>query len=135
MRIDEIEKLQKEIEPLQARQQELAIAVVADTRTYSLDKRFRVWSKYVIKKEKSWIIDATEYPIIGKMVDDCYPYDYDRYRTYDWQWFLDTAVDIFEEYQDPACRDPKARFTTQESIDAIKEEMMRLNFGSFMMDW
>lgn len=136
--IDEIKKLQVDIDRLGDEQQFLALSVVSDTKRYTLNQRFEIWSKYVIKKEEPCVIDASQYPIIGQMVDDCFPYDYDKYRTYDWEYFLFNAVDNFEDHQDPEVWDSgyhKPRFTTQESIDALKEEMITLNFGSFEMDW
>lgn len=136
--IIEIEELQTDIDQLKNEQQALVLKVVADTKGYTVDQRFEVWSKYATKKEEPWVIHAAQYPIIGKMVDDCHPCDYDKYQEYSWEFFLEVAIDNLEESQDPEFRDSgwfKPMFTTQESIDALKEEMMKLNFGSFKMDW
>ena len=137
--ITEIEELQADIDQLKNEQKALVLKVVADTERYTLDQRFKVWSECAIKKDEPWIIHAAKYPIIGQMVDDCFPYEYDKHKTYDWRWFLETAIDNFEEHQDPDFpsdeQDRDVRFPTQESIDALKEEMMTLNFGSFEMDW
>lgn len=136
--IDEIKKFQIEIDLLKDRQQEMVFAAVADPKRYTLLQRFEVWSKYATKKEEPWVINESQYPIIGKMVDECYPCDYNKYREYSWEFFLEAAIDNFEESQDPEfCNSKcyKPRFITQASIDALKEEMMTLNFGSFEMDW
>jgi len=129
--ITEIEELHADIDQLKNEQKALVLKVVADPKRYTLDQRFEVWSKYAAKKQEPWVIHADKYPIIGQMVDDDFPHEYYKYKTYGWRWFLEIAIDD----KDFPNSKQGARFSTQESIDALKEEMMTLNFGSFEMDW
>jgi hypothetical protein len=94
----------------------------------SLDERFRVWSEHCDKKEERWILHKGEYGIIGNMVDACWPIDYDRYRIYTWEYFLDYIENI-NDYDDLPSTINKPSF------DEFKEMLIETNFGSFTMDW
>lgn len=136
--VELLESYQEQIDSIKGKQASLARLIIIDKDNFSLNQRFYVWAKYITKKEKPWVIYQDAYPIIGQMIDDCFPYDYDKCREYDWVFFLDAAMDNLDECKDPkisASEYHEARFPTQGHVDALKEEMMKLNFGSFVMDW
>ena len=39
-----------------------------------LARRFEVWKLYVNKKKHLWVIRESDVPVIGKMVEECWPY-------------------------------------------------------------
>lgn len=137
--LKEITKIQAEIDKLIRSRTKVAKKILKDKKNFTLDERFEVWSKCAIKKDEPWVIHADEYPIIGGMVDDCFPGDYDKYAEYDWEFFLDAAQENFKDCQDPAdaswLTEKTRKFSTKAHIDALKEEMINLNFGSFIMNW
>jgi hypothetical protein len=96
-----------------------------------LEERFRVWSEHCDKKEEPWVIHKGEYGIIGNMVDDCWPYDYNKYVAYDFNDFLDFVAEYHkdkDEYHKPEGFEIP-------SVDEFKEMLIATNFGSFTMDW
>lgn len=93
---------------------------VTDT-TLPLAERFNVWKKFCDKTKAPWIIRRGEFGLIGQWVDECKPYEFDRYRLYDWKHFLEFVKD-----------DPEEAGITEE---AFKEMLIETNFGSFYMDW
>ncbi len=106
--------------------QETLLEFCRDTKADSLEKRFHVWKHYVTKEKHPWVIHESDVPIVGKMVDDQWPYEYDRHRTYDWDWFLDHHSHAVNYAEDPWC---------SITHDEFKELLMRENFGSFVFDW
>lgn len=93
-------------------------------RTFPLEDRFVVWANHCKKVEGGWYPGANEFGIIGKMVNDCKPMDYDRYAVYNWNWFLDQIQDD---------EDLAAKYGV--TVDEFKEQLIETNFGSFVMDW
>ena len=82
--------------------------------------------KYCKKEEYGWIIHKGKFGIIGQLVDDGWPQDYERYREYDWEFFLEAMDDEYYR-EDKYC--PKI------SVGEFKEMLIETNFGSFMNDW
>jgi len=90
-------------------------------KSLPLDERFHVWSIYCDKECRDSVLARGDFGIIGDMVRDCKPYDYDRYRTYTWEDFLECIQDEPEEFG--------------VTVEQFKELLMETNFGSFVMDW
>jgi len=103
---------------------------VIDTST-PLDRRFKIWSRFCNKKEENWIIHKGEYGIIGHMVDQCWPMDYDRYREYTFEDFLR----FVEDYNDDKESYDQMVGVHVPPVDQFKEMLIESNFGSFTMDW
>lgn len=93
-------------------------------KSFPLEERFLIWANHCKKNEGGWYPDASEFGIIGKMVNACDPMDYDRYATYDWDWFLDYIQDD---------EDLATKYGV--TVDEFKEQLIETNFGSFVMDW
>ena len=94
----------------------------------SLKERFRVWSEYCGKIHKSYIIHKGEFGIIGDLVDARWPSDYDKYREYTFNDFLDYIKNL-DDYED------LPKHVKQPSTNEFKEMLIETNFGSFIMDW
>jgi hypothetical protein len=88
-------------------------------KSVPLDERFRVWSTWCEKKDDGWIPARGDFGIIGNLVRDGIPYDYDRHRVYTWEDFLSYAEDD----------------EVSMSVEQFKELLIETNFGSFTMDW
>jgi len=88
-------------------------------KSIPLDERFPIWTAYCNKEERSFIVARGDFGIIGDLVRDCEPYDYERGCTYTWEDFLEYAID--EEIDIP--------------VEQFKEMLIETNFGSFEMDW
>lgn len=107
-----------------AKESQFALRGYVTDRTFPLNARFLVWSEYCVKKESGDSPGSNEFGIIGKMVNDREPIDYDRYAVYDWDWFLDQI----QEDEDLATK-------YGVTVDEFKEQLIETNFGSFVMDW
>ena len=99
-------------------------------RDFPLVSRFQVWSMFCIKEERAFVIGADEFGIVGNMVRNLIPNDYDRYRTYTWEDFLGYVEDELEDGEDEWIM-----LGTVVTLDRFKEELMETNFGSFYNDW
>lgn len=99
-------------------------------RDYTLASRFWVWANLCIKEERAFVIGADEFGIVGNMVRNLIPNDYDRYRTYTWEDFLCYVEDELEDGEDEWIM-----LGTVVTLDRFKEELMETNFGSFYNDW
>ena len=110
-----------------AKQEEESAAIL---RQYVTDKslplaeRFDVWSKWCKKEEHGWIINEDQAGLFGKVVDDG-SLSFDRYREYDWEYFLTRFKDNYSKLQE----------RHGVTLDDVKEALIETNFGSFMMDW
>jgi len=104
-------------------------AYVTD-KSHSLANRWEVWSKWCDKKEESYVIHASDYPIVGAMVDNFWPCDYDKYAEYDWESFLDWVEDSEHEEEESFEIDGQPV-----TVRILKESLIQTNFGSFCMDW
>lgn len=89
-------------------------------KSFPLDERFQVWVAYCDKEYHGCVIHKGEFGLIGAMVDDCWPTDYERYCTYTWEGFLDWIKDEPDVYLNE---------------EKFKEMLIETNFGSFVMDW
>jgi hypothetical protein len=83
-------------------------------KSFPIEDRFRVWSKYCEKEHETWVIHRGEFGIIGDMVADCEPYEYIRGKTYTWDWFYDNIDSDVKDFE---------------------ETLIETNFGSFVNDW
>jgi hypothetical protein len=115
----------KSAEIMQIKFQPILRQYVAD-KSFPLEERFEVWSQYCKKEEYGCIIHKGEFGWIGGMVDDCWPDYYERYREYDWEFFLDAMQDDYYR-EDKNC--------PQITVDEFKEMLIETNFGSFINDW
>lgn len=97
-----------------------------------LDERFRVWSEHCDKKEERWIIHKGQYGVIGQMVDTNWPMEYDKYRVYTFDDFIEYVEDYHEDEEDEYNKPDGFKIP---SNDELKEMLIKTNFGSFTMDW
>lgn len=88
-------------------------------KSFPLDERFLVWEAYCDKEHRDCAPARGEFGIVGNLVCDCIPYDYERYRTYGWEDFIEYA------------EDDEVGMT----VEQFKEILIETNFGSFVMDW
>ncbi len=96
---------------------------------FPLDSRFKVWSMFCIKEERSFVIGANDFGFIGDMVRNLVPGDYDRYRTYTWEDFLGYVEEGLEDGEEWVA------LGTDLTLDKFKESLIETNFGSFYNDW
>ena len=118
------------IRSLRKNLQENLAAAQSSLRDYVLNKdfpledRFEVWAEFCDKTHHSCVIHASDVELIGEMVEDCEPIDYDRGVVYTWDHFYDAL----EEDGD---RREKYAVTMEE----VQELLIETNFGSFTNDW
>ena len=93
-------------------------------KSFPIEERFKVWSKWCKKKVHGWVINESNAGIFGKMVQE-YRVDFNRYVEYDWEYFLDSFKDIYDKLQEEY----------GVTMDDVKEALIETNFGSFTMDW
>lgn len=130
--INELIQQLKQARQLQEDSQEQLLAYVRNPSNGTLDHRFGIWVAFVQKNKHGGVIHERDVPVIGKWVDNCNPSDYDRYRHYDWEYFLDAFAD--------ALLDPENDWNnwatdTGLTEDQFKELLIRENFGDFINDW
>jgi len=102
-------------------QVQLVLRRYVTDKSLPLDERFPIWELYCDKKDRDLILSKGEFGIIGDMVRDRKPYDYERGRIYTWDDFLDYIQDEPEEFS--------------VTVEQFKEMLIETNFGSFVMDW
>ena len=94
------------------------------SKQYPLDDRFETWADWCDKTHHGCVINEADVPLLGKLVEDGNPTDYDRYVEYDWLHFLE----CFQEDYDDLCEQYGV------TVDDVKELLIKHNFGSFRMD-
>lgn len=124
-----IEKLDYWKKELEGKYTQEILRKFVTNKNNPLDERFRVWSNYCSKEEKGFLIHKGEFGVIGEMVDECWPYEYDRYRTYDYEDFL-FHVEDHNNYPDDNPIEIKIP-----TVNEFKELLIQTNFGSFVYDW
>jgi hypothetical protein len=92
-------------------------------KQHPLEDRFEVWTQWCEKKDHRCVINASDVPLIGQMVQDREPGDYFRHEVFDWSYFLE------------ALEEPEMREKYSVTTDDVKELLIKHNFGSFRMDW
>jgi hypothetical protein len=95
-----------------------ALRAFVTDKSYPLEARFEVWEAWCDKEHHNWITVVDD-PFIRRLIDDECPYEYDRYRTYDWSFFLD----IFDQ--------PGPREEYGVTLDDVMEKLIADNFGSY----
>lgn len=128
--IVEAMELQKE---LNQQQQEILREYVTN-KSYLLDKRFNIWSKYCDKRHYSYIIHESTVPLVGFLVDQFSELLFrdafcNWFKTFYWSYFLDFVEDIFEDKEYDGIKEKLV------STDNFKETLIQENFGSFIMNW
>jgi len=86
-------------------------------KSFPLAERFQVWVAHCDKEQRDCVLARGDFGIIGDLVRDNAD-DYERYRTYTWEDFLEYADD--SEYM---------------PVEQMMEVLIETNFGSFVMDW
>nr|DAH73335.1 MAG TPA: hypothetical protein [Caudoviricetes sp.] len=110
-----LEGIQGQIKSLKEQKQEYIKELKEDGKL-----TFELWKKYADKSHYSFILSKDEAPLIRGIMDEN---DYwERRETIDLSYFLDI---IEEENIDDSELD----------IEALKKELMDLNYGSMVMDW
>jgi len=127
--LEEAEKVRKD-----ERNQELLMSYCLSD-LYPLEERFDIWKRFCNKVESAWVIHKGDFGIIGEMVDNCFPYDYDKYREYDFECFLDWIEEANKDVEDFTYGWPSIMKIDLPTVDQFKEMLMKVNFGSFVMDW
>jgi hypothetical protein len=118
--------LKLELTETQLQAQEPLRDYVTNT-SFPIDDRFEVWSEWCDKRDHGCVIHEADVPLIGKMVDDCEPNDYERYADYSWEHFLAAFTDKYDG--------DKMRERYGVTVDDVKELLIRENFGSYTHDW
>ena len=94
------------------------LCILKATKVEQLKERglldFDTWYKYADKEHLLWLVGEDEAPLIREIVEDC-----ERYETVT----LDDILDLTEDFED------------EEYEKKIKAELMKLNFGSMIIDW
>ena len=119
-----LDGLKTEYDNYRKRAQTNLRAYVTD-KSYPLDERFEVWTKWCKKKVHDWVIGAEEVPLFGKVVEDHGCDLFDRYVDYGWRHFLHLFKDTYDTLQEKH----------DVTMDDVKEALIETNFGSFTMDW
>ena len=94
------------------------LCILKATKVEQLKERglldFNTWCKYADKEHLTWLVRKDEAPLIHELVED-----YERYMTVT----LDDILYVAEDFED------------EEYEKKIKAELMKLNFGSMVIDW
>lgn len=94
-------------------------------KTYPLEDRFEVWSKYCEKDHKTWIVSEDQFGYVGKHVNKYKRENvfYQRYKKYTYLDYLDMYCD--EEDNGSGVK----------SFEDLQENLIETNFGYFILDW
>ncbi len=136
-KLEEVSVITKKIDELEdfiISSQETLREFVTD-KTYGLDVRFDIWKNYCNKEHSEWVIDETEFGLIGTWVQHlvaCYDY-YEKGRTFDWEYFLGWVEENLYDEKWGTNREEMLKDIS--SVDDFKEILIQTNFGSFINDW
>jgi hypothetical protein len=110
--------------------------------TIPIEKRWDLWKRLAVKEDEPYLIDEKDSPLCRSWVDGRVDYN-ERYRTFTYEDIIEYARELCGEYRDDdwnrnAIQEiaDKAGITPNDvTVDAFKEELMRNNLGSFVLDW
>lgn len=97
------------------------------SKQYPLSERFKVWVEWCQKRHYSCKIDEKDVPLLGRMVQDNEPYEYERHEEHDWLFFLECFEDD--------CEGKELLNKYNVTLDDVKELLIETNFGSYRHDW
>lgn len=117
-----------------------AIMLYNDGDTKTVEERFELWLKYGVKKGDCWITNIESKSGLNLLEYDVFIY-WSRHQTITIDRVADKLYEILEEVKNPTesvygiSAKVKTHEVTMDTVHEWMEELMRLNFGSCVMDW
>lgn len=116
--IDDARKTIKNLQP--------TIRAFVTNKDFPLEERYRVWSEYAEKESQCYIVGG----LIGEYLGEMCAYAYiDRYSTIGYDDLVTMISDDFSKLEEDEVH------ICFESVEQLKEELIKTNYGSCEIDW
>ena len=117
-----------------------ALMLYNDGDTKTVEERFKLWLKHGVKDDDRWITNIESKSGLDLLEYDVFIY-WSRHQTVTIDRVSEKIYEILEEVKNPTesvygiSAKVKTHNVTIETCHEWMEELMRINFGSCVMDW